>query len=276
MSGYPKSWRIHPGSPLSGLVKLPRPTGRKPYTIRNAADGTTEIYLYGEIWEFGVTAEEFAAELAAITARKITVRVNSPGGDVFDGLAIHSAIKRHPAEITMHVDGVAASMASVVIMAGDLIVMSRSAKLMIHDAQGLTIGNAADHKRTMDLLDRYSNTLADLYAARAGGTRKQWRDRMIEETWYDADEAVAAGLADEVADDTADREREESRVAAGLSPQHRQLAAAFRAQVAGGRRPALATGDFEQMAAAFRAVFPDPERVARMRDELRTARETGR
>ncbi|WP_367138867.1 MULTISPECIES: head maturation protease, ClpP-related [Streptomyces] len=169
------------------------------YRITNLADGTAEVSIYDEIGYWGVTASDFIAELKAIDSSEITLRLNSPGGEVFDGIAIMNALRSHPARVTTHVDGIAASISSVIAMAGDRIVMQPHSQMMIHDGSGLCIGNAADMREMADLLDKQSDNIAGVYAERAGGTVKQWRSKMLAETWYSAQEAVEAGLADEVA-----------------------------------------------------------------------------
>lgn len=169
------------------------------YRIVNAADSDeAEVMLYDEIggW-WGYTADEFIRELRQITTSKMRVRVNSPGGSVFEGIAIANALRSHPATVTVQVDGIAASIASVIAMAADRIEMAPQTMMMIHDASGLCYGNAADMAEMEELLDLISDNIADAYAARAGGTREQWRDLMRNESWYLPDEAVAAGLADE-------------------------------------------------------------------------------
>ncbi|MFH8336957.1 head maturation protease, ClpP-related [Streptomyces sp. AM6-12] len=169
------------------------------YRITNAASDTeAEVMLYDEIggW-FGATADEFIADLRGITAPNLRVRVNSPGGSVFEGIAIANALRSHPANVTVQVDGIAASIASVIAMSGDRIEMAPNTMLMIHDASGVCMGNAADMAEMGELLDLISDNIADAYAARAGGTRAEWRDRMRAETWYLPEDAVEAGLADE-------------------------------------------------------------------------------
>ncbi|MFI1889822.1 head maturation protease, ClpP-related [Streptomyces jumonjinensis] len=167
------------------------------YRITNTAD-EAEVMLYDEIggW-FGATADQFIADLRGITAPSLRVRVNSPGGSVFEGVAIANALRSHPSNITVQVDGIAASIASVIAMAGDRIVMAPNTMLMIHDASGMCMGNAQDMDEMSELLDLISDNIADAYATRAGGTREQWRARMKTETWYLPEDAVAAGLADE-------------------------------------------------------------------------------
>lgn len=174
--------------------------GRDWYRIANAGGDTASVYLYDEIGWFGTTAQGFADVLNAITTPRIDLHINSPGGDVFDGLAIHSCLRNHPARVTTYVDGLAASAASFIALAGDRVVMARNAIMMIHDAWGLAIGNAADMRQLADLLDKLSDNIADIYARRTGGTVAQWREQMLAETWYTGAEAVAAGLADETTD----------------------------------------------------------------------------
>jgi ATP-dependent protease ClpP protease subunit len=169
------------------------------YRITNAASpDEAEVMLYDEVggW-LGATADEFIADLRGITAPNLRVRVNSPGGSVFEGIAIANALRSHPAQVTVQVDGIAASIASVIAMAGDRIEMAPNTMLMIHDATSICMGNAADMDEMAELLDLISDNIADAYAARAGGTRDEWRARMKAETWYLPEDAVAAGLADE-------------------------------------------------------------------------------
>lgn len=169
------------------------------YRITNAADSDeAEVMLYDEIggW-FGNTADDLIAELKQISSPRMRVRINSPGGSVFEGIAIANALRAHPASVTVQVDAVAASIASVIAMAGDRIEMAPNSMLMIHDASGMAWGNAADMEEMAELLDLISDNIADAYAAKAGGTREQWRDRMRAETWYLPEDAVANGLADE-------------------------------------------------------------------------------
>lgn len=168
------------------------------YRITNQADDEAEVMLYDEVggW-FGATADEFIADLKGVTAKNLRVRVNSPGGSVFEGIAIANALRAHPANVTVQVDGIAASIASVIAMAGDRVEMAPNTMMMIHDASGLCMGNASDMEEMAELLDLISDNIADAYAAKAGGTRDEWRDLMRAETWFLPDDAVKAGLADE-------------------------------------------------------------------------------
>ncbi|SFK92543.1 ATP-dependent protease ClpP, protease subunit [Streptosporangium canum] len=186
-------------------LKTARPTARLRqgrndwYRITNLADGAAEVVIYDEIGFWGVTAADFIRDLKAVAATEITLRVNSPGGDVFDGIAIHNVLRNHPATVTTHVDSLAASIASVIALAGDRIIMQPHSQMMIHDAAGMCIGNGSDMHDMAAMLDRQSDNIAAVYVERAGGTLAEWRERMRAETWMSADEAVAAGLADEVA-----------------------------------------------------------------------------
>lgn len=169
------------------------------YRIENSAADTASIHLYNEIGYFGTTADDFKADLAKVTAPRVDLHLNSEGGEVFDGIAIRNALQAHPAHVTVHVDALAASIASVIAMAGDRIVMGRNSMMMIHDASSIEMGNAADMRKMADLLDQCSDNLASAYADRAGGTPESWRAAMQATTWYTAEQAVEAGLADEVA-----------------------------------------------------------------------------
>lgn len=174
-------------------------TGQSWYRFEAKAGARSAVYIYDLIGEFGVSAGQFVQELNGIGADGIDLHLNSPGGDFFDGTAIYAALKNHPSSVTSYVDSVAASAASFVAMAGDEVVMEKPAKLMIHDASGLTYGNQADHLEMAQLLGELSDTMAGIYADRAGGTVAQWRAAQRATTWYGAEQAVAAGLADRVA-----------------------------------------------------------------------------
>ncbi|MEV4861441.1 head maturation protease, ClpP-related [Streptomyces ossamyceticus] len=183
---------------------LPAPDGEQTwYRITNTLDGagtpTAAVHIYGDIGSWGITAAAFVEELKNVDAGEINLYINSPGGEVFDGLAIHNALRSHRAKVMVQVDSLAASIASVIAMAGDRIVMSPHSQMMIHDAQGVACGSPEEMREYAEFLDRQSENIAAVYAERAGGTKAQWRKRMQAETWYFADEAVAAGLADEVA-----------------------------------------------------------------------------
>ncbi len=184
----------------------PLRTGTPDLRIENAAAETADVYIYDFIGFDGLSgigALEFAQDFRAITAKNITLHLNSPGGDVFDAIAIYNAIRDHASNVTVRVEGIAASAASFIAMAGDEVLMAPHAMLMIHDAWGLVKGPAADMRAQADVLDSISNTIASIYAEHASGPRggskgttAQWRDRMIAESWYTDEEAVSAGLAD--------------------------------------------------------------------------------
>jgi ATP-dependent protease ClpP protease subunit len=150
--------------------------------------------------DWGVSASEFAALLDALgdDVTAIDLLINSPGGDVFEGTTILNQLRAHPAKVNVTVQGIAASIASVIMMAGDTIEMAAGSSTMIHDAAGLAIGNAHDMHAMAGVLDKISDNIAAVYAERAGGEPAAWRAVMSAEQWYSADEAVAAGLADRV------------------------------------------------------------------------------
>ena len=193
-------FRAYDLSALAGPA--PGATAGKPdwYSIEAKADSkSATIRIYEPIggW-FGLSAAEFARELADLKVDAIDLRLNSGGGSVFDGVAIHNSLLSHPARIDVTVDGVAASIASVIAMAGDTVTMGRGTRLMIHNPSAGVIGQAADLREIANLLDELAKDIAGFYAHRAGGSVDQWLALMAEETWYSAQEAVDAGLADSV------------------------------------------------------------------------------
>jgi ATP-dependent protease ClpP protease subunit len=184
-------------------TNLVRPQVREPIRAQVTIDGVGELYIYDLIdeygGEYGVNAAEVSAALAELgDVRAISIRLNSPGGDYFQGVPIAHALARHPASVTVHVDGLAASAASVIAMGGDRIVMGQGSQMMIHEARSMAWGTATEVRRTADMLDQTNDDIAGLYANRTGGDVTAWRAKVAEETWYTAAQAVAAGLADEV------------------------------------------------------------------------------
>lgn len=172
------------------------------FKLRNLTeDGrtVTELFIYDSIggW-FGIAAQDVVRELMSIDTETINVRINSPGGDVFDGIAIMNALRSHPAKITVTVDSLCASIATAIAMAGETITMMPGSQMMIHNASGLAMGQASDMRKLADLLDFQTRNIATQYSRRAGGTVDDWLAAMDAETWLSDDEAVAHGLADAV------------------------------------------------------------------------------
>jgi ATP-dependent protease ClpP protease subunit len=170
----------------------------------SAQAGVTRVDVYDDIGEGGwfsegLTAKSFANQLAGLSG-PLEVHINSGGGDVWDGISIKNAIESHSGPVTTVVDGSAASIASVIAQAGTERVMMPGSMMMIHEAFTVAAGNAAELAKTAATLDEVSANLASLYAKSAGGTAEQWRAAMKEETWYTAEQAVAAGLADRTGD----------------------------------------------------------------------------
>lgn len=170
------------------------------YSVKAKGNASAEIYIYedvGEGWFGGVTAKQFAADLKALgSVQTIDVRINSAGGDVFDGLAIYRQLVDHPAKVVSHIDGFAASIASIIAMAGDEIRISEAGFVMIHDAWGIAVGNSADMRQMADVLETTSGSLTDVYVARTSRDRSQVRSWMEAETWFTGAEAVENGFAD--------------------------------------------------------------------------------
>jgi ATP-dependent Clp protease, protease subunit len=168
------------------------------YEFRAQARGA-EIVIYDEIGAFGIAAKAFLDELKALgSVAELTVRINSPGGSVFDGVAIYNALKRHDAAITVWVDGIAASIASMIAMAGDEVVMPENAMLMLHDPSGLVMGTAADMRAMAEALDRMKAGMVAAYRDKSRRDDAEMEALMAAETWLSADEAVELGLADRI------------------------------------------------------------------------------
>ncbi len=204
----------------ASLERPPTPRGarRSWFAMKPLSELEAEVLIYDFIGTGGVSADDFAQELSNIKASKITLRVNSEGGSVFDGIAIFNAIRRHRATVTAFVDGLAASAASFLIMAASEVVMSPHSQMIIHDAHGVCLGPAEEMRKLGEELDMASDNIAAIYARKTGGTVEEWRALMRVETWFTDKSAVEAGLADRVdgEDEEAVAARIATRVAARL------------------------------------------------------------
>ena len=174
------------------------------WEFKGLANKKGELFLYGPIsdsswYEDDVSPAQFAKDLAALgQIEQLDVFVNSPGGDVFAGFTIYNILKRHNATVTIHVDGIAASAASIVAMAGDKIVIPKNGTLMIHNAWSIGVGGKASMRKLAAELERLDGQMAEIYSARTGkdiATISAW---MESERWMSGDEALADGFADEV------------------------------------------------------------------------------
>ncbi|HDR7901799.1 TPA: Clp protease ClpP [Bacillus cereus] len=173
--------------------------------IRFEAKGENEYKLtvYGSIggWFSENNAEAVRRKIQDVKAEKIHVHINSGGGSAFDGVAICNQLKQHSAEIIVHIDGWAASAASVIAMAGDKIIMPSNTMMMIHQASTFEYGNADLFEKTARDLRKIDSALAASYKKRFVGTDEELKQLLKDETWLTAEEAVALGLADEIADE---------------------------------------------------------------------------
>ncbi len=195
---------------LGSILNLvePKVANKTWYTVTDlrAASGetTTDIYIYDEIGGWGVYATDLVRDLMSTSSDTIRVRINSPGGDVFEGLAIYNALSIHPATVKTYVEGVAASAASFIALAGDEREWAKYGTGMVHNPSSGMWGEAKDLRKMADLLDKIADTLSKLYADRApaGGDAEAWLATMAEETWFNAEEAIEFGLATSI-DETA-------------------------------------------------------------------------
>lgn len=171
------------------------------YSIKAAAKGVGEIFIYddiGDSWD-GTTAKGFAKELKGLGAvKELRVYINSAGGSVFDGVAIFNQLTRHKARKVVQVDGLAASIASVIAMAGDEIAIAANGMMMIHDPWAFALGTAAEMRKMADSLDKVGETILGTYARRTGGDEAEIKAMMADETWLTAEEALELGFADTI------------------------------------------------------------------------------
>lgn len=170
------------------------------FTITNAATApAVEIDIFDEIGIWGVSTKDFAVALKAVaTDREITVRINSPGGSVFDGLAIYNLLAERRDKVTCKIIGLAASMASVIALAGKKTTAAENATIMIHNPAGLAVGESDDMREMADILDKLQGTLANAYVAKTGKSEADVKAAMDATTWFTAQEAKDWGLVDEI------------------------------------------------------------------------------
>jgi len=168
------------------------------YSIENKADNSVEISIYDEIGDFGTSAKEFIEEVKSVGDGDITLRINSVGGSVFDGLAIYNTLRSHSGFVNIKIEGLAASISTVIAMAGDSIEMSENGFFMIHNPFGKSAGEAGDMRKTADLLDKIKDEIMEIYSKRTNLTFGELSDMMDKETWLSSQEAMDMGFVDKI------------------------------------------------------------------------------
>ncbi len=179
--------------------------GGSPFRMQ-ARGGVGEIFIFDDIGDSfdGTTAKSFAADLKALGAvRTLNIFINSPGGSVFDGVAIFNQLKRHSARKNVFIDGIAASIASVIAMAGDEINIAANGFIMIHKPWVVTGGTDTELHRTADQLTKIGNSILNIYATRTGTPENVIIDMMAAETWMNAAEALKHGFVDKITEEVA-------------------------------------------------------------------------
>jgi ATP-dependent protease ClpP protease subunit len=187
------------------------------YALEQSNNGEATIHLYDEVGAFGSGSKEFLADLGKFEGQHIHLRINSPGGSVVEGTAIYNALRRHKGGLTVHIDALAASMASVIAMAGAPVYIADNALLMIHNPWTVSMGDSDQLRREAALLDKLKDSLRNAYVRKTGMEADRIAQMMDEETWLDAVEAVALGFADAI----------EEGVAAAATATPAQLRARF-------------------------------------------------
>tara|TARA_R110002073_G_scaffold144222_2_gene296260 strand:+ start:1044 stop:2057 length:1014 start_codon:yes stop_codon:yes gene_type:complete len=172
---------------------------KKWYEINNSTE-VTDIYLFSDIGTFGVSAQSFVEEIKEYENKELAIHINSLGGEVFEGMAIYSIIQRRKAKTTVYIEGIAASIASVIALAADEVIMSENSLLMIHNAWGGSSGDAKEMRKQADVLDKISNEIAEIYVKKTRLSYNEIEMMMSEETWLTAEEAVALGFVDSISE----------------------------------------------------------------------------
>ena len=170
------------------------------YNIQNKASETADIYIFDEIGMHGVTAQDFIGEIKELKNTPINLRINSLGGDVFNGMAIYNVIKKREAKTTVYIEGIAASIATIIALGADEVVMSENSLFMIHNAWGGTMGDAKDMRKSAETLEKISTELTEIYMKKTGLSYDVVSNMMDEETWLNSEEAYELGFVDTISD----------------------------------------------------------------------------
>lgn len=170
------------------------------YNIQNKAGKPADVYIFDEIGTYGITAQEFITDIKDLKDTPINLRINSLGGDVFDGMAMYNVIKRREAKTTVYIEGIAASIATIISLGADEVVMAENSLFMIHNAWGGTMGEAKDMRKTAETLEKITGELTDIYRKKTGLSYDALAEMMDEETWLNANEAFEMGFIDTISD----------------------------------------------------------------------------
>ena len=183
-----------------------------------ARQSEADILLYGAVgddfWEDSVSAKSFSDELKVLpeSVKKINLRINSPGGSVFDGVTIYERLRQHKAKVTVHVDGMAASIASIIALAGDEVIIGEGAFFMVHAPMSGVMGNAREMEDMIEVLDKIEAQMTGIYSRKTGLSSAEISRMLMKDTWLNAEEAVEMGFADRISDN----DESQMRVAASL------------------------------------------------------------
>ncbi len=170
------------------------------YNIQNKAGNSADIYIFDEIGTYGVTAQDFISEIKGLKDMPINLRINSLGGDVFDGMAMYNVIKRRESKTTVYIEGIAASIATIIALGADEVVMAENSLFMIHNAWGGASGEAKDMRKTAETLEKITSELTDIYVKKTGLSYDAVAQMMDEETWLNAEEAYKLRFIDTISD----------------------------------------------------------------------------
>ena len=177
------------------IFKRPKVDYKK---VENKKTDETTLYIYDEIGYWGVTAEDFVKDINDIKTGTINIRINSPGGSVFDGTAMFNAINQHKLKTIVYIDGLAASISSVIAMGADEVKMGKGTSIMIHNPWSYAIGDSKVMRREADLLDKIGGTIANIYMEKTGKTETEIKEIMEAETWLSPEESLEYGFVDSI------------------------------------------------------------------------------
>ena len=170
------------------------------FEIKAESSKVVDVYIFDEEGTFAINAQSFIEEIKAHKGQPMNLHLNCVGGDVFEGMAIYNVIKKRKAKTTVYIEGIAASMGSVIALAADKVIMAENSLFMIHNAFGGAMGEAKEMRKTAAVLDKISNEIADIYTKKTNLPFGKIKEMMDEETWLNADEAFELGFVDSISD----------------------------------------------------------------------------
>lgn len=241
----------------NNITEIPK-ISKRFEVFNKVEDQEATLYMYGSIgkgWYSDISSKDVRYQLEGITAKTIHIHVNSPGGDVFESIAIHNLLKNHKSEIIVHIDGLAASGASVIAMAANKIIMPKNTMMMIHKAWTFAAGNSKELHKVADDLEKTDTAVTESYTTRFIGERSDLERLLEEETWLTAQECKVLGFCDEIVDEIENPEEEQKEQVSTKEEILNKYSKNIVAQTTNEKKPILVKNEEENKVANANKLF---------------------